>query len=102
MIEQPNSYVDEDGNIFWYLPSKDRSHWHRLDGPAIENISGTKQWWINGKRHRIDGPAIEYVNGRKEWWINGNSLNIELWLKENDIIVPYSDEDQMAILLRWG
>ena len=40
---------------------------HRLDGPAREFNSGTKQWWINGLLHREDGPAVEYINGTKSW-----------------------------------
>ena len=27
-------------------------------------------WQVNGNYHREDGPAIEYVSGRKEWWFN--------------------------------
>jgi len=23
---------------------------HREDGPAVEWINGTKQWWLNGKQ----------------------------------------------------
>ena len=33
--------------------------------------SGTKVWYLNGKRHREDGPAIEYANGDKYWYLNG-------------------------------
>jgi len=36
-----------------------------------------KAWYLNGKRHRIDGPAIEYVDGSKEWWVNGVSMTEE-------------------------
>ena len=30
-------------------------------------------------RHREDGPAVEYINGTKEWWLNDNyyGVNIE-------------------------
>jgi len=60
--------------------------------------------------HRLDGPAYisYYENGmyyRSSWWINGNSISgkvMRSWLKENNISSPYSDEDQMAIILRWG
>lgn len=31
---------------------------HRDDGPAIEHINGTKEWYINGELHREDGPAV--------------------------------------------
>jgi hypothetical protein len=32
---------------------------------------GTKHWFIDDKRHRLDGPAVEEVDGRKEWWLSG-------------------------------
>ena len=52
----------------WYLNGK----LHRLDGPAIEYVDGSKKWYISGKLHRIGGgPAVEYVDGTKEWWVNG-------------------------------
>jgi hypothetical protein len=44
---------------------------HREDGPAVIAMSGTKEWWVNGKRHREDGPAAIFRNGKKEWWLNG-------------------------------
>jgi hypothetical protein len=51
------------------------SEWelHREDGPAIEYVDGSKEWWVNGKLHREDGPAIEYVDGSKEWWKKGRA-----------------------------
>ena len=39
---------------------------HRIDGPAVERISGSKEWWLDGKLHREDGPAIENDDGTKE------------------------------------
>jgi hypothetical protein len=44
---------------------------HRIDGPAVETISGSKEWYVNGISHREDGPAIEGRNGYKAWIING-------------------------------
>lgn len=43
---------------------------HRLDGPAVEIMEGSKEYWVNGKLHRTDGPAIESSNGNKEWYLN--------------------------------
>jgi len=43
---------------------------HREDGPAVEYLTGTKEWFINGLAHREDGPAKEYSSGSKEWFIN--------------------------------
>ena len=47
---------------------------HRENGlPAVEYLSGTKMWYVNGRKHRDNGlPAIEYWNGEKEWWVNGH------------------------------
>ena len=53
--------------IRWYL----NEELHRVDGPAVEYVSGYKEWCLNGKRHRVDGPAVEYASGAKEWWLNG-------------------------------
>ena len=61
--------IDEYGNRFW---KNAKGELHRIDGgPAIEWSSGTKEWFLNGKRHRIDGPAYEDVVGNKFWYLNG-------------------------------
>ena len=70
MTEQSKSYINKNGSKFWYLPSKGKTHYHRLDGPAVERKDGTKQWWVNGKQHRLDGPAVEFEDGSKHWFIN--------------------------------
>ena len=49
--------------IYYYLNNK----LHRIDGPAIEYISGFKYWYQNGELHRVDGPAYEYFCGNK-WY----------------------------------
>jgi hypothetical protein len=43
---------------------------HRIDGPAIEYISGSKCWFQNGLRHRLNGPAEEWIDGDKCWYQN--------------------------------
>jgi len=52
---------------------------HRTDGPAIEHINGTKEWWFNGVRHRVEGPAIEDPKGFRGYYFHGvkvkHSLN---------------------------
>jgi len=55
------------GTKEWYL--KDQRH--RTDGPAIERLNGTKEWYLKGQKHRMDGPAIEYSDGAKYWYLNG-------------------------------
>ena len=50
----------------WYL----NGELHRTDGPACNHFD-TKEWYQYGKLHHTDGPAIEFLNGCKHWYING-------------------------------
>jgi len=59
--------VDDHGNVCYFNSKNQR---HRLDGPAIEDASGTKEWWVNNKIHRLDGPAIIWTNGENYWCLN--------------------------------
>ena len=43
----------------------------------IEWPNGTKFWCFNYKLHRVDGPAVEWVSGGKEYWINGKKVSKE-------------------------
>jgi hypothetical protein len=63
-------YINEFGSKY-YHKDKEMTIFHREDGPAYENVSGGKEWYLNGKRHREDGHAVEYVNGSKYWCLNG-------------------------------
>ena len=127
MIEQAKNYTTRRGDKFWYLPSKGKDYWHRLDGPTLEYKDGTKEWWVDdkrhrldgpavedangskhwfvdGKRHRLDGPAIEYGNKSKQWWVKGERLSteeVEEWLEENDVDLK-TESGQMAFKLRWS
>ena len=77
---------------------------HRLDGPAVEFSSGTKQWWVDGERHRLDGPAFEGADGTKYWYVDDKLLptkEVETWLEENNIDLT-TEEGQMAFKLRWS
>lgn len=53
----------------------DRGHYHKEDGPAIEWIDGTKEWYNDGKLHRKDGPAIERVHSHNEYWLFGEKYS---------------------------
>jgi hypothetical protein len=65
------------GSKAWYVEGKP----HRLDGPAIEWVDGHKAWFKNGKRHRLDGPAVEFAAGDKEWWVDGVEVTEEDYLE---------------------
>jgi hypothetical protein len=54
------------GTTEWFLNGKR----HRENGPAIEWADGSNEWLLKGKLHREDGPALN-MDGRKEWWLNG-------------------------------
>jgi hypothetical protein len=54
---------------------------HRINGPAVEYLSGDKLWYQNGQLHRTDGPAIECLDGHKKWWIKGKEYTEEEFLK---------------------
>lgn len=80
MKEQPVCY--DDGMIkYWYLQSKGETYWHREDGPAFEDIDGSRHWWIND----VQLPAKE----------------VETWLEENKVDLK-TNEGQMALILRWA
>ena len=64
---------DASGNKWWYI----NGQLHREDGPAAEYADGSKVWWINDKLHRLDGPAIEYAGGGRFWWIDDRHLTEE-------------------------
>ena len=49
-------------------------HLHRTDGPAVEYVSGHKEWWVHGVPHRIDGPAVEKSDGSVEFWLFGQRV----------------------------
>jgi hypothetical protein len=68
MDDESYMEIDKHGNKDW---TKKNGLLHRLDGPALESIDGTKEWYKNGLRHRLDGPAIEYASGSKYWFQNG-------------------------------
>ncbi len=40
---------------------------HRLDGPAVEYVDGTKEWYYYGLLHREDGPAEDNADGSRIW-----------------------------------
>ena len=68
--------VDSYGDVY-YSKTKNKSDYHRLDGPAVEWSDGSKQWWINNKLHRLDGPAVEWLDGRKAWYVNGDKHRLD-------------------------
>jgi hypothetical protein len=67
-----DKYYHKDGSVLDYCEIS--KVLHREDGPAIESVSGSKFWYVDGKLHRLDGPAIEYADGDRYWYIDGKYL----------------------------
>lgn len=57
---------------------------HREDGPAVlDKVHGYRAWYLNDDFHRINGPAVTYLNGSKIYYICGELLGFdELTLPE--------------------
>jgi hypothetical protein len=102
----------------------ERGELHRVDGPAIINPNGLREWYQNGEYHRDDGPAFEYHDGytawyqrgllhrldgpaivhpdkTNEWYINGNhvTMQVERWLKQQKIKLPMSESELSFFIL---
>jgi hypothetical protein len=76
--------IDGCGDKF-YFKDREMTILHREDGPAIEEVSGSKFWCINDSLHREDGPAVEWADGLKEWYLKGKLH------REDGPAVEYSD-----------
>ena len=61
-IKTPTCTTDAFGTKRWYVGD---GKLHRLDGPAVEELCGTKNWYREGKLHREGGPAVEEYKGGK-------------------------------------
>jgi hypothetical protein len=51
--------------------------------PVMEvDTAGNKYWILNRKLHRIDGPAIEFISGTKRWYLQDISYTEAEWKKK--------------------
>lgn len=55
-----------------WLDSKGKVH--RIDGPAVDQVDGVKEWYKHGTLHRLDGPAIEWADGPVEYYVDGRQF----------------------------
>jgi hypothetical protein len=112
MDDESYLQIEEWGTRIW---RNKEGEFHRLDGPAIEYVSGYKEWYQYGLLHRSDGPAREFVGGREEWWYKGELhrldgpaikcadgtewwLNDILYKKKEDWFSALSDEAKAKCL----
>jgi hypothetical protein len=77
---------------------------HRVGGPAYIGDGDYEEWWFEGLPHRDDGPAVTGGTFDHEWWIKGKSItaDVDLWLLQNNISWPFSDEETMLFKLRFA
>jgi hypothetical protein len=84
--------IDTYGTSRW---RNEKRELHRLDGPAVEQSSGYKGWFVGGKLHRLDGPAIEWPSGfalwpagRNLWAIDDAELTAEQF-EQHPLVIFY-------------
>jgi len=79
--------------------------YHCEDGPAVIWNDGMIEYYIHGIRHRENGPAIRHSNGRVVYRLNGKIIpaeDIERWINENNISIPFNSEQQIEFIMKWG
>lgn len=69
MAEQ-YTHIERHSGAKYYYKDPAMTILHREDGPAIERVNGTREWFVNGVPHRMDGPAFDSIHGHKEWYVN--------------------------------
>jgi hypothetical protein len=88
--------VDINGDRWWRNNSV---RLHRIDGPAVELVSGRKDWYLNGYLHRTCGPAINKPNGDIFWYLHGELLFFDEWLAKT---TGLTDEEYVMFKLLYG
>ena len=91
-----NPEIDQYGTKRWF---NDKNQLHNENGPAIEWISGSIAWWVDGEPHRINGPAYEYADGTKLWYVDGEIYHYNQTYQK---AAGISDEDMAMIVLKYG
>ena len=85
------SYVDN-GTKIWHKNGKI----HRdNDLPAIIYGNGVKYWYKNGRLHREKGPAIVNLDGENEYFLNGKLYTFHEWLS----MLNLSEEEKTQLVL---
>jgi hypothetical protein len=104
--------IDAIGNKRWY---NEAGKLHRLNEPAVDNVSGYKAWYVCGRRHKIGSPAVKWPNGDKEWfihgirhrldgpavaWVEDESNQEEWWINNKQLTKEQFDEHPLVIFHR--
>jgi len=74
------AYISKNYNLeIWYLNGE--VHRDYREGPAVSHKT-IFQWYEHGLRHRLDGPAVIEGAGPKQYWIGGQRLPPKEYKKE--------------------
>ena len=63
-----------------YYSDREMTVLHREDGPAVQRLDGSKEYYRNGQLHNENGPAFVSCGGfrlYKQWWLNDERLTEE-------------------------
>lgn len=84
---------NDDQKYRWYI--KGTHLLHNEGDLAIEYNNGDKCWYQHDKRHRLDGPSIEYLDGSKSKFHHLDGQAIEYGDNKGYRIngQPYSEEE---------
>lgn len=93
LIDFSGRVVTKAGSIKTYKNGKLHSY---NDDPAIIFSTGSKMWYLEGKKTRIGGPAETYSDGRIMWWLDDVLLRFPLYMSRMD------EETQVKILLTYS
>ena len=66
--------IEEHSKAKYYYKDPAMTILHREDGPVIERVNGTKEWFVNGVHHRMDGPAFDSKVGHRVWYVDGEFI----------------------------
>ena len=83
---------------------EDSISFHCEYGPAVIQTKGDNEyraWWLYGLRHRIDGPAITHLSGTKSYYLFGKRVEEDLFYKliqdPEKVLVSHLLDDKEAI-----
>ena len=65
-----------------------------LRSELVINEVGDKFYYFGNKLHNLEGPAVEYVDGSKEWWINDCLFSEEDFNSMVELINYYRRKDR--------
>lgn len=78
--------------------------YHRHCYPYMMKHGVYEAWYCADLLHRTDGPAVIQTGGGCYWWVRGQNISeeVEAWMQAHGITWPFTPEQQVDFVLRWG